>query len=60
MYAWNLTEEAAAVHEFKRRCVIALVWFASTLIIALFVPTIAVVIDVLGALAALFIFFFPG
>ncbi|XP_067944842.1 sodium-coupled neutral amino acid transporter 7-like [Watersipora subatra] len=60
MYVWRLTDEMAAVHEFKRRCVIAVTWFLSTLLIAIYVPTIAIVIDVLGGLAALFIFFFPG
>ena len=60
MYAFKLTEETAAVNEFKRRCVIAIVWFTSNLLIALYVPNIAIVIDVLGGLAALFIFFFPG
>ena len=59
-YIWRLSEEQASVHEFKRRCVIAIVWFTTTLLIALYVPNIAIVIDVLGALAALFIFFFPG
>jgi len=59
-YAWKLSEETAAKREFVRRCVIATVWFIATLLIALYVPAIAIVIDVLGALAALFIFFFPG
>jgi len=55
-----MTDEAAEVREKVRRCIIAAVWFITTLIIAIYVPNIALVIDVLGALAALFIFFFPG
>lgn len=60
-YALKLsTLEQVERHELKRRCVIAIVWFTTTLLVALYVPNIAIVIDVLGALAALFIFFFPG
>ncbi|CAG0915152.1 unnamed protein product, partial [Notodromas monacha] len=46
--------------EKTRRISIASVWFATTLIVAVVVPTITTVIDFLGSLAAIFIFFFPG
>ena len=43
-----------------RRIALTLVWFATTLALALFIPDIGVVISYLGALAAIFIFIFPG
>lgn len=43
-----------------RRIVTALVWFLISLLLAVFVPNIGVVINLLGALAAIFIFSFPG
>ena len=47
-------------HERKRRIVIVLVWFVTSLLIAIVVPNIGDVISVLGGLAALFAFMFPG
>lgn len=49
-----------AVTEFRRRITIATLWFVSTLWIAVVSPDIGIVIDVLGSLAAIFIFVFPG
>jgi sodium-coupled neutral amino acid transporter 7/8 len=46
--------------ELGRRTIIASLWFCSTLLIAVYSPDIGVVIDVLGSLAAIFIFVFPG
>jgi hypothetical protein len=37
-----------------------LVWFAVTLVLALFIPDIGRVISLIGGLAACFIFVFPG
>ena len=50
----------ADVMERRRRIVTTLVWFVTTLLIALFIPDIGVVISLLGGLAAIFIFVFPG
>jgi amino acid permease len=50
------TEAVAAV----RRHVIVLIWFFSSLVIAVAVPDIGTAIDMLGALASLFIFIVPG
>lgn len=44
----------------KRRVLIVGVWFSSTLVAAVFLPNISVAIHYLGALAASFIFIFPG
>ncbi|PSN36759.1 putative sodium-coupled neutral amino acid transporter 7 [Blattella germanica] len=49
-----------AVTEKKRRITIATVWFILTLLLALVSPDIGSVIDILGSLAAIFIFVFPG
>lgn len=43
-----------------RRISIASVWFVVSLLLALFAPNIGIVISLLGGLAALFIFVFPG
>ena len=43
-----------------RRVIIATVWFVATLIFAIEVPDIGIVINLLGSLAAVFIFVFPG
>lgn len=59
-YAMKSSGAVSQRHDLIRRCIISIVWFISSLLIALYVPNIAVVIDVLGALAAMFIFFFPG
>jgi len=44
----------------SRRVIIATVWFALSLILAILLPNIGSVIKLLGSLAALFIFVFPG
>jgi len=49
-----------ALGEVRRRVIVAAVWYCATLIIAVLVPDIGTVIDVLGSLAAVFIFIFPG
>lgn len=50
----------ADMAERRRRVLMTVVWFTSSLLIALFIPNIGVVISVLGSLAAIFIFVFPG
>ncbi|UJR36881.1 hypothetical protein I4U23_029594 [Adineta vaga] len=44
----------------KRRILIVCLWFFSTLVGAIYLPNISVAIHYLGALAASFIFIFPG
>lgn len=46
--------------EFKRRVSVTIIWFVLTLALAVFIPNIGVVIQILGAFAAIFIFIFPG
>lgn len=48
------------VMERRRRIITTLIWFIITLLIALFIPDIGVIISLLGGLAAIFIFVFPG
>ena len=43
-----------------RRVIIVIVWFISSVIMAIFVPDIGVAIDMLGTLAVTFIFVIPG
>ena len=43
-----------------RRAWIATVWFLLTILFAIFLPNIGVVIKLLGSLAAVFVFIFPG
>ena len=43
-----------------RRVVIATIWFVASLVMAIEVPNIGAVINMLGSLAAVFIFVFPG
>lgn len=58
--AWGLTDEQIVLREKARRITVSSVWFAITLILAIFIPNIGVVIQILGAFAAIFIFIFPG
>lgn len=51
---------ANALAEKFRRTVIVLVWFISSVVIAIVVPDIGVAIDLLGTLAICFIFVIPG
>jgi sodium-coupled neutral amino acid transporter 7/8 len=46
--------------EYKRRVTVTIIWFALTLALAVFIPNIGVVIQILGAFSAIFIFIFPG
>lgn len=57
---WGASQTDIALTEFKRRVSIASLWFILTLLIAVVSPDIGIVIDVLGSLAAIFIFVFPG
>lgn len=56
----KLPPYAVVMQEQRRRILITTLWFGSTLLMAVFVPNIGAVIAVLGCLAALFIFAFPG
>nr|CAD7440196.1 unnamed protein product [Timema bartmani] len=49
-----------ALNERRRRIIIASSWFILTLVLTIFSPDIGSVIDLLGSLAAIFIFVFPG
>lgn len=54
---------AAAVSEAHERCsrvALTVTWMAATLGIALFVPDIGKVIELIGGISAFFIFIFPG
>ena len=51
--------EVSRRERMHRSCIV-IVWFASSLVIALLVPNIGVVISLLGGLAALFAFVLPG
>lgn len=46
--------------EFNRRIVITTIWFVTSLLVALFTPNIAVVIELLGSLASANVFIFPS
>jgi sodium-coupled neutral amino acid transporter 7/8 len=46
--------------EQRRRITIATIWYILTLVLAILSPDIGSVIDMLGSLAAIFIFVFPG
>ena len=55
-----LSEESALKWEEVRRAVIATTWFVLTMILTIEIPDISAVINMLGSLAAVFIFVFPG
>jgi len=55
-----LISEDTERKEVVRRYVIASLWFVATLVFAIEVPDIGIVINLLGSLAAVFIFIFPG
>ena len=57
---FQLDEQRVRKREFMRRFLIVTLWFASTLLIAIFIPNISIVIAYLGALASGFMFTFPG
>lgn len=48
------------VHERRSRVALTVAWMATTLAIALFVPDIGKVIELIGGISAFFIFIFPG
>ena len=56
----KLTVHEIEVWENKRRIVTSLVWFFSSLGLAIVVPTIGKAIAIVGGFAAHFIFTFPG
>ncbi|XP_038004263.1 putative sodium-coupled neutral amino acid transporter 8 isoform X3 [Motacilla alba alba] len=47
-------------HEWRSRVALTVTWMAATLGIALFVPDIGKVIELIGGISAFFIFIFPG
>ncbi|NXW41885.1 AVT2 protein, partial [Nyctiprogne leucopyga] len=47
-------------HEWRSRVALTVTWMATTLAIALFVPDIGKVIELIGGISAFFIFIFPG
>ncbi|XP_065064881.1 sodium-coupled neutral amino acid transporter 7-like [Rhopilema esculentum] len=57
---WGLGPDEAERHEKSRRLVETIAWFALTLILAAVIPDIGVAISLIGGIAALFIFVFPG
>ncbi|KAK2559615.1 putative sodium-coupled neutral amino acid transporter 7 [Acropora cervicornis] len=57
---FRMSPAVAEVNERKRRIIQTLIWFGLSLIIALFVTDIGKAVALIGGLAALFIFFFPG
>jgi len=52
--------EDSARKEMVRRFSIAAIWFTLSVIMAVKIPNIGEIIDILGSLAAIFIFIFPG
>ena len=50
----------AEINESRRRIIQTLVWFGLSLIVAVFVKDIGYAVALIGGLAALFIFFYPG
>ncbi|XP_059170117.1 sodium-coupled neutral amino acid transporter 7-like [Physella acuta] len=57
---WKMSPEEILHKEKMRRVITTLVWFTLTLLLSIFIPNIGVVIQILGAFAAVFIFVFPG
>ncbi|XP_021003716.1 sodium-coupled neutral amino acid transporter 7 isoform X1 [Parasteatoda tepidariorum] len=56
----NLTTDQFIKGEFKRRIVVTSLWFCTTVLLAVLAPNIGVVIELLGCLASVNIFIFPG
>ncbi|GFR07084.1 putative sodium-coupled neutral amino acid transporter 7 [Trichonephila clavata] len=56
----HLTTDQFIKGEFKRRIVVTTLWFMTTLLLAVLAPNIGVVIELLGCLASVNIFIFPG
>ncbi|NXQ95497.1 AVT2 protein, partial [Sagittarius serpentarius] len=61
---WETPKRGAAAvpeaHEQRSRVALTVAWMAATLAIALFVPDIGKVIELIGGISAFFIFIFPG
>ena len=57
---FKLTPEQIEDRERIRRVIQTVIWSFFSLVLALFIPSIGVVISVIGGLAAVFIFIFPG
>ncbi|NWS54643.1 S38A6 protein, partial [Chunga burmeisteri] len=61
---WATPKRRAATvpeeHERRNRVALTVTWMAATLAIALFVPDIGKVIELIGGISAFFIFIFPG
>ncbi|OWF56382.1 putative sodium-coupled neutral amino acid transporter 7 [Mizuhopecten yessoensis] len=56
----RMSPERVEETERPRRILVTIIWFVATLAMAIFIPNIGVVIQILGAFAAIFIFVFPG
>lgn len=56
----NLDSLEIIIGERRRRIVCGTLWFVSSLLIGIFVPSIQSVIGILGSLAATFVFIYPG
>lgn len=56
----NMPADKFITGEFTRRLVITSIWFVTSLLVALFTPNIAVVIELLGSLASANVFIFPS
>ncbi|XP_059158343.1 sodium-coupled neutral amino acid transporter 7-like [Physella acuta] len=57
---WKMSPEEIVKREKTRRVIITLVWFTLTLLLAVLIPNMGVVVEILGALAVVLIFVFPG
>ena len=55
-----MSPEQIESREKLHRVIMTFVWFATSLFLAVVVPNIGAVISLLGGLAAVFIFIFPG
>ena len=56
----GLGPDEAERHELFRRIIETVTWFSFALILAAVIPNIGVAISLIGGIAALFIFVFPG
>lgn len=56
----NMPADVFINGEFRRRIIITTIWFVTSLLVALFTPNIAVVIELLGSLASANVFIFPS
>ena len=60
IFVRKLPPDLIAIGEKRRRVVMTTVWFFISLFLAVIVPNIGMVIALLGGLAAVFVFIFPG